>query len=150
MTNTTARPFTADVIATDEPAYQRLSRFAFYSIQLDMTMTIASTNAPTTKRLSELELSERIIRDYILSLDECDALRYTVTATTIQYTPYACNDSGAYEQANYCPRFFDLADLSREEEATLLAALWQLSVDNFADGVIAVDPDSGDVVLYRS
>ena len=113
-------------------------------------MTTALTNAPTTKRLSELELSERIIRDYILSVAGCDALRYTVTAATIQYTPYLCNDSGVYEQANYCPRFFDLEDLNSEEEATLLAALWQLSADNFSDGVIAVDPDSGDVVLYRS
>ena len=42
-----------------------------------------------TKRLAELELSERIIRDYILNLEGCDAVRFTYKPdTSIYYTPY--------------------------------------------------------------
>ena len=105
---------------------------------------------PTTKHLAELELSERVIRNYILSIDDCDALRITVTSSTITYTPYVLNDTGDYEQSNNCPCFFDVEDKDSEEvqEATLLAALWEFSQERFSDGLVAVDPDSGHVVLY--
>ena len=115
-------------------------------------MTTALPCAPVIKYLNELELSERIIRNHILSIADCDALRITVTCGTITCIPYVCNDDGDYEQGNYCPHFFDVEDMNNEEvqEATLLAALWEFSHKSFAEGLIAIDPDSKHVVLYRN
>ena len=107
--------------------------------------------APTSKELGELELSERIIRNYIQFLDDCDALRFTVTSNMIQYTPYERNERGNYRQSNYCPCYFDVEDMVNDEveEATLLAALWKFSSESFSDGLIAVDPDNGKTILHR-
>ena len=113
--------------------------------------TTTILHAPIVRQISELELSERIIRNHIKNLDGCDALRFAVTEAEITYNPYVLNESGDYEQGDYCPRLFDVDDMNEEEVevSTLLAALWEFAHESFSDGMIAVDPDSGNTILYR-
>ena len=110
-------------------------------------MTTITTALAITKQLAELELSERIIRDYILSLDGCDALRFSYKAdASLYYTPYVW-DEGEYLQGNYTPSFFDADDFY---SSTLISALVELASTNGSEGMIAVNPDNdSEVLLYR-
>lgn len=100
-----------------------------------------------TKNLKELEVSERVIRDYILGLDECDALRFTYTPnSSIHYTPCVCED-GEYVEANYAPSYFDADEF---HTSTLVAALVEVAAANGNEGLIAVNADDDtNVLIYN-
>jgi len=113
--------------------------------------SVLETNATcVVKRLNEMTLQERCIREYILQLDiqsddsNVDAV-FFADSEELMLTPYVCKD-GEFVQANYSPQFWDVDAINRGPAGVY--AINQFAADEWPSGIFAIDANNSDVLLF--
>ena len=115
------------------------------------TATFLATNSTcTVKRLEELTLQERFIREYILELDQQqDACKinaiFFADADELMLTPFVFED-GELTQANFCPQFWDVDAINRGPAGVY--AINQFATDEWPSGTFVIDGDDAELFLF--
>lgn len=107
--------------------------------------TLTTKSLATVRRLEELTVTERVIRDYILNLDGCDAISFTAKQdVSLMMVPCLYQD-GEYAATAYVPRVWDADDTNGDD--TIATALMDYAPAGEYSAVIAIDPDDSNVLL---